>query len=54
MTRIAPDFARFWLPDGEEAGELQAAGREPREDDSRQSLALEELFERVNAARSVY
>lgn len=54
MTRFAPDFARFRLPDEEERGDLQAAGREPREDEGRQALALEELFERVNAARSVY
>ena len=53
MSSFAPEFSRFWLPEAEEGEELRADDG-AREDDRRQQRALEELFERVNAARSIY
>ena len=51
MDTFAPEFSRFWLP-------LTTADSERRQDDRedevrRQQKALEELTERVNAARSI-
>jgi hypothetical protein len=51
MDTFAPEFSRFWLSVTERDGERR---RDEREDDvRRQQKALEELVERVNAARSV-
>lgn len=52
MSTFAPEFSQYWM------GSLAAASvdgnRDAREDDSRsQEAALQELAERVNAARSV-
>lgn len=50
METFAPEFSRFWLHVVEQAGDR----REDREDEARrQQQALEELAERVTAARSV-
>lgn len=50
MDAFAPEFARYWLP----AGDGDAARRDRRdEDDAAERRALEELVERVNAARSI-
>jgi hypothetical protein len=48
MDTFAPEFSKFWLP---EASGSRADSR--ADDESAQQAALEELAERVNAARSV-
>jgi len=55
MDRYTPEFTAFWLGDPEPSSERQSAegssghqGLSPS-----QQVALEELAERVNAARSV-
>jgi len=48
MDTFAPEFSKFWLP---EASGSHADSR--ADDESAQQAALEELAERVNAARSV-
>jgi hypothetical protein len=55
METYTPEFAAFWLGDPESAGErLGAEGASGREGlSASQQVALEELAERVNAARSV-
>lgn len=51
MDTFAPDFSRFWLPAVDRDVERR---RDDREDEARrQQKALEELVERVNAARSI-
>ena len=51
MDTFAPEFSRFWLALTERDGERR---HDDREDDvRRQQKALEELAERVNAARSI-
>lgn len=54
MDMFAPEFSRFWLPVRERDDHSQD-GREVRRDDEarRQQQALEELAERVTAARSI-
>ena len=53
METYTPEFAAFWLGDSERGGERAGAesGREGLSPS--QQVALEELAERVNAARSV-
>jgi len=55
METYTPEFAAFWLGDPESAGErVGAEGASGREGlSASQQVALEELAERVNAARSV-
>ena len=48
MDTFAPEFSKFWLP---EASGSHADSR--ADDEGAQQAALEELAERVNAARSV-
>ena len=48
MDTFAPEFSKFWLP---EASGAHANVR--ADDEGAQKAALEELAERVNAARSV-
>jgi hypothetical protein len=49
MDTFAPEFSKFWLP------EASGSRTDSRADDDKgaQQAALEELAERVNAARSV-
>jgi len=52
MDTFAPEFSKFWLPEAE--GLCSDTRRAGRDDDScAQQAALEELAERVSAARSV-
>jgi hypothetical protein len=52
MDTFAPEFSQFWRP---EPGSAASGARSaPRDDDAgAQKAALEELAERVSAARSV-
>lgn len=54
MDTFAPEFSRFWLPVAEHDDDRHD-GREARRDEEarRQQQALEELAERVTAARSI-
>ncbi|MEO8509559.1 MAG: hypothetical protein ABI593_18175 [Betaproteobacteria bacterium] len=52
MDTFAPEFSKFWLP--ESAGARRDAGHPLRDEDTgAQKAALEELAERVSAARSI-
>ncbi len=52
MSTFAPEFSQFWK--GLQAGARDSESSDSRDDESRrQEAALEELAERVNAARSV-
>jgi hypothetical protein len=52
MDTFAPEFSKFWLP--EAAGMYGDARHSARDEDTgAQKAALEELAERVSAARSV-
>jgi hypothetical protein len=52
MSTFAPEFSQFWM--GSRAAASSDGGSELRDDESRvQEAALQELAERVNAARSV-
>ena len=52
MSTFAPEFSQFWM--GSRAAASSDGGSESRDDESRvQEAALQELAERVNAARSV-
>ncbi len=51
MDTFAPEFSRFWLPATERDGERRPDDRD--DEVRRQQKALEELVERVNAARSI-
>ena len=52
MNTFAPEFSKFWLP--ESAGTRGDAGHSLRDEDTgAQKAALEELAERVSAARSI-
>jgi hypothetical protein len=57
METYTPEFAAFWLGDSEAGSERlgaeAASGREGLSPSQKQQVALEELAERVNAARSV-
>ena len=51
MDTFAPEFSRFWLSLTERDGERR---HDERDDEVRRlQKALEELVERVNAARSI-
>jgi hypothetical protein len=51
MDMFAPEFSKFWLPDRDAS---EALSRDDRDAEARrQQQALEELAERVNAARSI-
>ncbi|HVF63121.1 MAG TPA: hypothetical protein VNE58_03910 [Casimicrobiaceae bacterium] len=51
MDTFAPDFSRFWLPRIDREADQRV---EPREDDvGKLAKALEELVDRVNAARCI-
>jgi len=53
MHAFAPEFSQFWLAAG--AAGADHAHTEAGDDESRSlKAALEELAERVNAARSIY
>jgi hypothetical protein len=53
MESFAPEFAHFWL--GGQTGGVAEAKRESRDAESdAQQAALEELAERVAAARSIF
>ena len=53
MESFAPEFAHFWLSgQASSAGDTKADRRD--EEASAQRAALEELAERVTAARSIY
>jgi hypothetical protein len=54
MDRFAPEFAAYWLADPERSGEPDGIDHGPKQTLSpSQQVALEELADRVNAARSV-
>lgn len=54
MDTFAPEFSRFWFPVREQAGDRPERHDRRREDEARrQQEALEELAERVTAARSI-
>jgi hypothetical protein len=52
MTTFAPEFAQYWIP-GQSGDANDAHGASGGPDTQLQQEALEELAERVNAARSV-
>ena len=51
MDTFAPEFSQFWRPDAGSA--TSSALTAQRDDTGAQKAALEELAERVSAARSV-
>ncbi len=51
MPTFAPEFSQYWMPSGAVRDETRDDSRD--EDLRNQQAALEELAERVNAARSV-
>ena len=51
MDAFASEFSRFWLPAGDRDDIERASGRDDA--DAAERKALEELVERVNAARSI-
>ena len=54
MDRLAPEFAAHWLAEPERSGEPDGIDHGPKQSLSpSQQVALEELADRVNAARSV-
>jgi hypothetical protein len=55
MTTFCPEFSAYWLGLPESGGERQGVESVPKgqELSPAQQVALEELAERVNAARSV-
>jgi hypothetical protein len=53
MDTFAPEFSRFWFPLTARDGDRQDGRDARRDDDARQQKALEELAERVTAARSI-
>jgi hypothetical protein len=55
METFTPEFAAFWTSDAEASGERHGAntGAGQQSLSPSQQVALEELAERVNAARSV-
>jgi hypothetical protein len=52
MNTFAPEFAQFWLS-GQSGNTGETEGERGGSDTPLQQAALEELAERVNAARSV-
>ena len=54
MDRLTPEFAAHWLAEPERSGEPDGIDHGPKQSLSpSQQVALEELADRVNAARSV-
>jgi hypothetical protein len=53
MDTFSPEFSAYWQPGPEEAGEARDAGSGSESLSASQQVALEELVERVSAARSV-
>ena len=54
MDRLAPEFAAYWLAEPQRSGEPDGIDHGPKQSLSpSQQVALEELADRVNAARSV-
>jgi hypothetical protein len=54
MDRFAPEFAASWLAEAQRSGEPDGIDHGPKQALSpSQQVALEELADRVNAARSV-
>lgn len=51
METFAPEFSKFWRPEARTGSADPASA--VREDDGPQQAALQELAERVSAARSV-
>lgn len=51
MDSFAPEFSRFWLPTDKPEDGVAADRRD--DEASRQQKALEELAERVTAARTI-
>jgi hypothetical protein len=55
MNKFSPEFSNFWLRDADRGEQPKVDGAARDEALSlAQQVALEELAERVNAARSVY
>jgi hypothetical protein len=52
MDTFSPEFTAYWQP-SEAAGEVRDAGSGSESLSASQQVALEELAERVSAARSV-
>ena len=50
METFAPEFSRYWLPNEVESERRHDAGED---EVTRQQKALEELAERVTAARTI-
>jgi hypothetical protein len=53
METFAPEFALYWLA-GQSTGAGEAKSERRDEDANAQRAALEELAERVTAARSIF
>jgi hypothetical protein len=55
METYTPEFAAFWMSDAQASAERHGAeaGAGPQSLSPSQQVALEELAERVNAARSI-
>ena len=53
MDMLAPEFSRFWLTSGDRDSPRSEPSLDPESDARRQQQALEELADRVTAARSV-
>jgi len=53
MDTFSPEFSAYWQPGPEEAGEARDAADGSESLSASQQVALEELVERVSAARSV-
>lgn len=53
MDTFSPEFSAFWQPGPEAAGEARDSGSGSEPLSASQQVALEELVERVSAARSV-
>jgi hypothetical protein len=54
MDRLAPEFAAHWLAEPDRSGEPDGIDHGPKQSLSpTQQVALEELADRVNAARCV-
>ncbi len=53
MDTFSPKFSEFWLPQTAESHDREAADPAAKAQPGSQEAALEELAERINAARSV-
>ena len=52
MDTFAPEFSKFWRPEAR-VGTVESASATRDDDTGAQQAALQELAERVSAARSV-